>query len=50
MQINVAQLLKEPVGAERSYKIDELAGENNANRVAGEVKLVLTSRGIRLPV
>jgi uncharacterized protein len=48
MQINVAQLLKEPVGAERSYKIDELAGESNANRVAGEVKLVLTNRGILL--
>ena len=50
MQINVAQLLKEPVGAERRYKIDELAGESNANRVAGEVKLVLTSRGILLTV
>lgn len=46
MQINVAQLLKEPVGAERSYKIDELAGENNENRVAGEVNLIRTNRGI----
>ncbi len=46
MQINVAQLLKEPVGAERSYKIDELAGEHNENRVAGEVNLTRTSRGI----
>jgi uncharacterized protein len=48
MQINVAQLLKEPVGAERSYKIDELAGENNDNRVAGEVNLTRTNRGILL--
>lgn len=48
MQINVAQLLKEPVGAERSYKIDELAGESNDNHVAGEVNLTRTNRGILL--
>jgi hypothetical protein len=35
MQINVAQLLKEPVGAKRSYEIDELAGENDENHVTG---------------
>lgn len=46
MQINTAQLLKEPVGAERNYKIDELAGENNDSRVAGEVNLIRTNRGI----
>ncbi len=46
MQINAAQLLKEPVGAERNYKIDELAGENNDNRVSGEVSLIRTNRGI----
>jgi len=46
MQINVAQLLKEPVGAKRSYKIDELAGENDKNRVTGEINLIRTNRGI----
>ena len=48
MQINVAQLLKEPVGAVRSYKIDEPAGESNDNHVAGEVNLTRTNRGILL--
>ena len=46
MQINVAQLLKEPVGAKRSYKMDESAGENNENHVEGEVNLTRTNRGI----
>lgn len=46
MQINVAQLLKEPVGSKRRYGIDELAGENNENHVEGEVKLTRTNRGI----
>lgn len=46
MQINVAQLLKEPVGAKRSYKIDELAGENDENHVTGEIDLIRTNRGI----
>lgn len=46
MQINVAQLLKEPVGAKRRYKIDEFAGENDENHVIGEVKLIRTNRGI----
>ena len=46
MQINVAQLLKEPVGANRSYKIDELAGENEENHVTGEINLIRTNRGV----
>jgi uncharacterized protein len=46
MQINVAQLLKEPVGAKRNYDIDELAGENSQNRLKGKVELIRTSRGI----
>ena len=46
MQINVAQLLKEPVGAKRSYNIDELAGENEENHVRGEINLIRTNRGI----
>jgi uncharacterized protein len=46
MQINVAQFLKEPVGAKRSYEIDELAGENSENHVKGNIELIRTSRGI----
>jgi uncharacterized protein len=46
MQINVAQLLKEPVGAERNYKIDELTGENKADHVEGEIILTRTNLGI----
>jgi uncharacterized protein len=46
MQINVAQLLKEPVGTQRNYKIDELTGEKGENRVVGEVSLIRTNRGI----
>jgi len=46
MQINVAQLLKEPVGAKRNYEIDGPAGENGENRVKGNIKLTHTSRGI----
>ncbi len=46
MQINVAQLLKEPVGAKRNYKVDEPAGENNDTPVIGDIDLTRTSRGI----
>jgi len=46
MQINVAQLLKEPVGAKRNYKIDELAGENGESHVKGSIDLIRTGRGI----
>ncbi len=46
MQINVAQLLKGPVGAKRNYEIDELAGENSDNRVKGKIELIRTNRGI----
>jgi len=46
MQINVAQLLKEPVGAKRSYNIDEFAGENEDNHVTGEIALIRTNHGI----
>jgi uncharacterized protein len=46
MQINVARLLKEPVGAKRNYEVDELAGEYNENHVKGNIELIRTSRGI----
>jgi uncharacterized protein len=46
MQVNVAQLLKEPVGAKRSYKVNELAGENYEIPVQGEIIFTRTNRGI----
>lgn len=46
MQINVVQLLKEAVGAQRHYTIDELAGEGNRDHVTGDVLLTRTNRGI----
>lgn len=44
MQINVAQLLKESVGAIRTYDIDETTGEGF--RIQGSVKLLRTNRSI----
>jgi uncharacterized protein len=44
MQINVAQLLKESVGAVRTYEIDETTGEGFPIR--GNVKLLRTNRSI----
>jgi uncharacterized protein len=44
MQINVAQLLKEPVGAVRTYETDETTGEGLP--VKGTVTLLRTSRSI----
>jgi uncharacterized protein len=46
MQINVAQLLKETVGASRHYTIDELAGDNEDLQVTGDISLTRTGRGI----
>jgi uncharacterized protein len=52
MQINVAQLLKQPIGSTRSYKIDDIihvAGEEPADYyVQGEIELVRTDRSILL--
>jgi len=44
MKINVAQLLKEPVGSVRSYEIDETTEEGIP--VKGEVHLLRTNRSI----
>jgi uncharacterized protein len=46
MCINVAQLLKEPIGASRSYHIDEHVGKYDINSVNGDVILIRTNRGI----
>ncbi|MFP3879787.1 MAG: YceD family protein [Dehalococcoidia bacterium] len=44
--INVAQLLREPVGSSRSYNIDGLIDEEVKGPVKGTVKLIHTNRGV----
>ena len=49
MQINVSQLLKEPVGAERGYSIDgtvNIMENGSLNAVQGNVRLTRTNRSI----
>ena len=49
MQINVAQLLKTPVGSTRSHKVSgtvDITGDGVDSEVYGEVKLLRTNRGI----
>src|SRR4030042_1099223 len=49
MFINVSQLLKEPIGSERKYEVDEaldVTGEGKQSQVKGDVKLTRTNRGI----
>jgi uncharacterized protein len=49
MQINVSQLLQEPIGADRSSKISsvaDVAGDGNRRGIHGEVTLLRTHRGI----
>ncbi|MBA7643109.1 hypothetical protein ES703_50820 [subsurface metagenome] len=47
MQINVSQLLKEPIGATRDYRVSEIVDITGDGRmVQGEVKLLRTHRGI----
>jgi uncharacterized protein len=49
MEINVAQLLKEPVGSVRNYEVSEvldIVGDGTDSKVCGEVSLMRTDRGI----
>jgi len=46
MYINVAQLLKEPIGSTRSYEVDEYIGEKGTTHVQGEVLLTHTNRSV----
>jgi uncharacterized protein len=46
MCINVAQLLKDPIGSSRSYHIDEHLGTDDINFVNGDVLLIHTNRGV----
>jgi len=46
MQINVAQLMKEPIGSKHSYHMDENIGANSINSAKGDVTLTRTKSGI----
>lgn len=46
MYINVAQLLKEPVGSTRHYKVDEFIGAGGDIHIQGEVTLTQTNRSV----
>jgi len=49
MRINVSQLLKEPIGSLRNYKVGEpvdVAGDGTGHLVQGEVRLMRTDRSI----
>ena len=44
--VNVAQLLKEPVGSSRSYDIDKVTEEQVVGSVKGKIMLVRSRQGI----
>ena len=47
MEVNVAQLMKSSIGAERQYNVDEAVNiDGEEVNVKGEVKLVRTDKGI----
>ncbi len=49
MRISVSQLLKEPIGATRNYKVNEVADvtcDGDSDMVHGKIKLVRTDRGV----
>ena len=49
MEINVSQLLQEPIGSTREYEIDEVAditGDGKESKVQGECRLLRTQRSI----
>ena len=46
MYINVAQLLKEPVGSTRKYNVDEYIGEEGTTHVQGKVTVTHTNRSV----
>jgi len=49
MRTNVSQLLKEPIGSIRDYKVNEpvdVAGDGTGHLVQGEVRLTRTDRSI----
>jgi uncharacterized protein len=45
-RINIAQLLKEPVGSSRTYHIEERVDTDDINLVNGDIILIHTNRGV----
>ncbi|MFU8796619.1 MAG: YceD family protein [Dehalococcoidia bacterium] len=48
--VNVAQLLKEPIGCSRSYTLNAMIDEFVESPVTGNIKLIHTNRGILVRV
>lgn len=49
MDMNVSQLLREPIGSTRDYQIDEaidITGEGKSSRIQGKCNMVRTQRSI----
>ena len=49
MDMNVSQLLRDPIGSTRNYRIDEvvdITGDGQHNRVSGDCRLMRTQRSI----
>jgi uncharacterized protein len=49
MDMNVSQLLRDPIGSTRDYDIDEdidISGEGNKNRIKGKCNMIRTQRSI----
>jgi len=49
MEINVSQLLKEPIGSSRKYSVDEtidVTGDGHDRPVSSDVSLLRTQRGV----
>jgi uncharacterized protein len=46
MRINVAQLLKEPIGSTRKYQTEESPDLSEVNAIKGKVALIRTHRGL----
>jgi len=44
--INVAQLLKKPIGSSHNYDVAEIINEQAANSTKGKITLIRTDRGI----
>jgi uncharacterized protein len=44
--INVAQLLKDPIGSSRNYEIDTIIAEQPEGSITGKVTLIRTGQGI----
>jgi uncharacterized protein len=46
IRVNIAQLLKEPVGSTREYVLEAIASKDITRRVSGNVRLIRTKLGV----